>query len=223
MARLIVQVEGVTEENFVNAVLRDHLILHGHHEVSARRMGNARLREQRHGIKPWTVARKDIVTRLKENAAWLVTTFVDFYRLPLDWPGREAAAELQHHQKGLTVENAIIEDLADTNNAHRVIPFVMVHEFEALLFSDCAKFSESLQRPELGNRLLAIRNSFSCPEEINGSPETAPSKRLEALLPYRKALDGPAAAQAIGLERMRTECPHFDDWLSRLEAKPQGD
>ena len=60
------------------------------------------------------------------------------------------------------------------------------------------------------------------PEEIDDSPDTAPSKRIQALIPgYRKPLSGTLAARAIGLPRIRSACPHFSDWLDRLENLPQ--
>lgn len=102
--------------------------------------------------------------------------------------------------------------------AQRFVPFVVMHEFEALLFSDCAAFASGIDRPELSVDFQSIRNSFATPEHINDSPVTAPSKRVEALIPgYEKPLLGVLAALEIGLDTMRQECPHFSDWLGRLE------
>ncbi len=102
----------------------------------------------------------------------------------------------------------------------RFLPLVMMHEFEAMLFSDCAAFGNAIERPDLSPCLQAIRNDFPNPESINDSPETAPSKRIEALFPaYQKVLMGNLAALEIGLDRIRAECPHFRNWLERLEAR----
>ena len=72
-----------------------------------------------------------------------------------------------------------------------------------------------------GNRQqkrIAIRNRFSTPEEINDSPATAPSKRVESLVPrYQKPLMGTLAAQQVGLAAIRKACPHFDNWVRTLE------
>ncbi len=93
-----------------------------------------------------------------------------------------------------------------------------MHEFEGLLFSDCAAFSRGIGKPELESRFQEIRDQFTTPEEINDSPETAPSKRVEALVPgYQKPFLGNLAILEIGLERIRTECPLFDAWLRQLE------
>ncbi|MGC9946546.1 MAG: DUF4276 family protein [Bryobacteraceae bacterium] len=54
---------------------------------------------------------------------------------------------------------------------------------------------------------------------IDDSPVTAPSKRVEALVPgYQKPLLGALAILEIGLARIRAERPHFNDWLTRIEA-----
>ncbi len=74
-------------------------------------------------------------------------------------------------------------------------------------------------------QLERIRGKFSTPEDIDDSPDTAPSKRIEALLPrYRKRIDGPLLAQTIGLETIRLECPRFREWMQRLEhfGAPRG-
>lgn len=103
-----------------------------------------------------------------------------------------------------------------------LIPFVVLHEFEGLLFSHCERFSRGIGRPELAPQLQIIRDRFGSPEEINDSPTTAPSKRIEALIPtYKKPILGIAAVLAIGLETIRSACPHFRSWLERLETWPQ--
>lgn len=104
-------------------------------------------------------------------------------------------------------------------NPDRFIPFVMMHEFEGLLFSDCERFSRGIGRPDLAEALQAVRDEFASPEEINDSPITAPSKRLEQLvLDYEKPLLGTLAVLEIGLDAIRRECPHFREWLLSLEV-----
>ena len=90
MPRILVHVEGQTEENFVNTVLAPHLYSVGYTSVSARRLGNARQRSQR-GIRRWRSVRTDIVNHLKADQGTVATTMVDYYGLPHTWPGREQA------------------------------------------------------------------------------------------------------------------------------------
>ena len=152
---------------------------------------------------------------------------VDYYGLPRTgpkaWPGREEALNTTVLAKPEVVEKSLLQDVVQTMGASfdssRFIPFVTMHEFEALLFSDCERFALGIGKPEMTDPLQEIRNAFSNPEEIDDSPDTAPSKRVVALIPgYQKPLMGTLAALGIGLVAMRAECPHFDAWVKRLET-----
>jgi len=102
--------------------------------------------------------------------------------------------------------------------ARQFLPYVQMYEFEGLLFSDVEKLASGLGVTEVRDSFAAIRDGFSTPEEINDSPETAPSKRLLALMDrYEKPLYGSLAALEIGLDKIRNECGRFDGWVSRLE------
>ena len=102
MARLFILVEGETEETFVNELLAPHLYGKGFESVSARLMGNARLRAQRGGVRGWTEVRTEIVRHLRTDVALFVTTMVDYYGMPSDpkktkaWPGRYESTHLEY-------------------------------------------------------------------------------------------------------------------------------
>ena len=222
MARLLVHVEGHTERGFVEEILREHLVARGYHSVDARFVGNSRQRGG--GIKNWPSFRKGILNHLRQDTDCVSTTLVDYYALPAGaergWPGRaESSALATAEAKGRCVEDAIMGDLSGAVDLRRFVPFVMMHEFEGLLFSDCAAFSRAVQHPELEAEFSAIRRQFATAEDINDSPDTAPSKRVRRLFPkYVKPLFGVLAARQIGLGTIRAECPHFDRWLDILEA-----
>ena len=227
MTRLLVHVEGLTEETFVNEALAPHLYGHGITRVSARLMGNARQRSHRGGIKPWTATRKDIVTHLREDPQCIATLMVDFYGMPKDgsraWPGRSEAAATAFQYKAKTIQDRLQEDLRRAMGPgfddRRFIPYIMMHEFEAMLFSDCGQFGNALGRPELAPRFQEIRDQFATPEEIDDSPNAAPSRRIVRLIPgYQKPLMGNLAVLGVGLDAIRSECPNFRCWLERLES-----
>lgn len=227
VSRLFVICEGQTEETFVNEVLAPYLYDKGWLSVSARIMGNARLRRNRGGVKGWPAVRDEVLRRLKEDKSCFVTTLVDYYALPQEgtkaWPGRAAASGLVHSEKGELIEREIIADLSQAlgNNAgevSRVIPFILIHEFEALCFADCEAFSKAIGEPSLAPKMSEIREQFDSPEEINDSPETAPSKRILSLYPeYQKPLAGNIGLLGVGLEAIRSQCEHFSNWLSKLD------
>jgi hypothetical protein len=229
MARLLIHVEGQTEESFVNEVLRNHLVAKGYHSVDARIIGNARLRQYRGGIRPWPSARKDIINHLREDQECIATTMVDYYALPQtapgEWPGRARSKRMSTvEEKARCVQDALRDDvvteMGNRFDSDRFMPFVVMHEFEGLLFSDCAAFSRGIGRSDLEVSLREIREDFATPEEINDSSDTAPSKRVEALVPgYQKPLLGVLAVLEIGLARIREACPHFNGWLEELESR----
>ena len=221
MTRLLIHVEGETEETFVNEVLRDDLMAKGYHSVGARILGSSR---QRGGVGKWLDVRTEIRNHLLADPGCAATTMVDYYGLPQNWPGRAPARALRTvDQKGRCVQDAVKKDLVKAMGSrfasNRFVPFVVMHEFEGLLFSDCVAFSQGINRPDLAIRFRKIRENFATPEDINDSPNTAPSKRIEALVKgYQKPLLGVLAALEIGLDRIRTACPHFDGWMKQLEA-----
>jgi hypothetical protein len=93
-----------------------------------------------------------------------------------------------------------------------------MHEFEGLLFSAPERAAAGMYRPDIAPALRAIRESFATPEDINDDRKTAPSKRIEAIIPgYNKPTLGNLAAIEVGLDAIRMACPLFDDWLTKLE------
>ena len=222
MSRILVHVEGHTEEAFVNQVLAPHLHRMGYAGVSARLVGNARQRSRRGGGRSWEAVRKGILNHLQRDQTALSTTMVDYYGLPRTWPGREGAPRhATLSERAAAVEQAILEDIStEIRRPPRFVPYVVMHEFEGLLFSDPDRFAQSLGNPDLAPELRAIRREFRTPEDINDSPDTAPSKRvLNLYRGYRKPVDGVLAMQEIGLDTVRDACPLFDAWIAALEQQ----
>ncbi len=175
--------------------------------------------------------RGDILRTLWKRSRPVCTTMFDFYGMPDNWPGRTEAARLPNDRKGEHVEEALRADLAaNTSKDFRpelFIPFVQVHEFEALLFADVARLVEVLastpilrQSPErLVEKFKKILDQAGQPEAINDGRDTCPSRRIKGLVPgFEKLAHGTVAAGRIGIEVMKRKCPHFAQWVKRLEA-----
>ena len=204
LIRLAISVEGPTEEEFVNRLIVGHLRSKG---IEAR---------------PISVGGNVTVARLAHelrNLFWeryhFVTSLIDFYGFRDK--GNRTIRQL---------EQAVFDDvdrlIGRSWDQRTVFPYVQRHEFEGLLFSNVDGFSTlglpGIDEPCLES-LRRIRHHFDTPEDINDDQATAPSKRIEALVPrYIKRLHGPLVAEATGLERIRGECPRFDGWVRRLEA-----
>ncbi|MCB1189259.1 MAG: DUF4276 family protein [Leptospiraceae bacterium] len=222
MRRLIVHVEGETEEMFVNEILAPYLRNYGYTNVSARLIGNARNRSRRGGIRDWKTVKQEILNHLRNDPNCISTIMVDYYALPKDWPGRGDAEKFSFPQKAEYIQNELAEDIRSEMgsgfNPSRFIPNVVMHEFEGLLFSDPASFARGIGKPRIEAQLQQIRNQFSTPEEINDSSTTAPSKRIEQIIPnYEKPILGTLAILEIGLLKIKEECPNFHRWILNLE------
>ena len=153
------------------------------------------------------------------------TTLVDFYRLPAKFPGKQDASEKDLlFEKPKAIYEALISALANDLSEgalERFIPYVQMHEFEGLLFSDPTAFARAIGRNDIAADLLAIRRRFETPEHINDHPNTAPSKRIMQLVEgYEKPISGSLAALEIGIGSIQDSCPLFNDWLAKLESLP---
>jgi len=218
MVRVYVLVEGQTEETFVKSVLQPHF--NGREiYLFPRLIGKPGYRG---GIRKYSQARGDILAALKQEADCFCTTMFDYYGMPNSWPERETARQKPLAERAPMVEQAIMADIAaelgEGSNCARFIPYVQMHEFEALLFSSPKLLADGL---ELRNEseVQRIRDQFQSPEEINDSQQTAPSKRIRGLnAGYSKVTDGVLISQKIGLNAMRAECPHFNEWIEKLET-----
>ncbi len=228
--RLHVVVEGQTEETFVKTVLAPDLGAHGvfidAHRITTGRHHGANFRG---GLVRYDHLVRDLLIWMKQDAnpdSWF-TTMVDFYRLPRDFPDPGPRLNVPSLERVLSLEAAFADDIAQRLAgrlvANRFIPYIQLHEFEALLFSDPTAFREAFPEQEtVIHRLTAIRTQFSNPEEIDDGATTAPSKRIMKIVPgYEKPVAGPLIAQRIGLALMAQSCPHFGAWIRRLRNPPQ--
>jgi hypothetical protein len=222
--RLIVVVEGQTESNFVNRVLRSHLLRSGI-AATATIVGKAKAADRGrsgpgvrggNGYADW---KRDIRNCLNSNRGqdfWL-TTLCDLYGLPDDFPGwAPQAGDQDTAARCDRLEQALKNDIDDW----RFSPYIQRHEFEALVLAaqDCLGDLFDADDQLSGLAMLRSEVAGMAPEEINDSPTTAPSKRLLRRIPgYRKAEDGPDAIELAGLPSVRSQCPRFDAWLTGLE------
>jgi hypothetical protein len=217
--RVYVVAEGPTEELFLSEILAPTLFpLQVYLQPIV--LGPS---GHRGGHVSYARVRRDILAYLKQDRQACCSTMLDFYGLGKGFPGQPLPADLSGREQAARIERAMAADIGgevpDLRPDVRFIPYLQLHEYEGLLFSDPAAFATSIGQKHLAQRFQEIRNEFTTPEDINDDPNTAPSKRVLGLYAsYRKVLGGTIAAKAIGIDRMRQECPHFRDWVERLEA-----
>ena len=223
MSRVLALVEGQTEQTFIREVLAPALGIAGVY-VYPRLIGKP---GHKGGVGSFDRARVEITNLLKQEPRSHVTTMFDYYGIPASWPGVSAAKGRSYAEIPGIVEMAIGDKIArgmgESFNRSRFIPYIQMHEFEALLFSDPATLAQAIGQNALTGDFQSIVDSFGACEAIDDGPTTAPSKRIQSVAPsYQKVLVGSIAAKRIGLIRMREKCPHFSQWVAKLEALGSG-
>ena len=211
MKKVYVYCEGQTEESFVNNILLPAFFPDYYFRSIICTSSNRNERKYAGGVVTYGKIKKELQRICGEHKHEIVTTMIDYYGLPQDTPGIDCS-ETDIYKKISIIENSINEDIGWTNFHCNL----MLHEFETLLFSDPDVFINDFG-DEIANQINEIRSSFENPEYINNSTQTAPSKRLLRIIPnYSKVRNGTILSQKIGIDKMRKECPHFDNWLKSL-------
>jgi hypothetical protein len=217
--RVNVVVEGPTEESFIDNVLA-RVLWPRNIFLSARLLG---VPGHKGGRPNYARLKKDVLLLLKQDRTAFCSMMLDLYGLGPGFPGTPLPPDLPGLEKAALIEDAVKTDicalLPDLRPDVRFLPYIQVHEYEGLLFSNPEEFAECIHHAPLAEHFRRIRDNFPTPEDINDDPATAPSKRVLAAYPrYKKVFDGTTAAMAVGVESMRRECPHFRQWVERLES-----
>ena len=224
MIRVNVLAEGQTEMNFVKKVLNNffagRLFLNSRCVLTSR--DNRRNYEFRGGMTTYRRAKNDIICWLKSDSDAYVTTMFDFFQIPKDFPDYTKAMGESNHAAGAAIlekgmRNDIQENLPSSLR-NRFIPYIQLHEVEALLYTDLNVIKKDyLDAKDVAaiDRLISETKDIP-PEEINHGEETAPSKRLMNAINYRKGNIPVAWLESITIPRVRDCCPHFSGWIDKL-------
>lgn len=212
MIRLMVICEGETEHTFVTELLAPYFLSKGiicSAPLIKKSMG---------GIVPWSGLKDQIIKHLHEKA--YVTTFIDLYGIKDSYffPKWQDSKAIQDKYKKIEfVESAMRDDIGSS----LFIPYVQLHEFEALLFCKKEVFGSLIPPDDFvdEDELDKVIDQFPNPELINNSFATSPSHRIMNIIKgYEKELYGFCIAQETGLNIIRDKCKHFDEWICRLEC-----
>ncbi len=222
MKRLYLTVEGQTEQSFAVDVLQPYLAPFNVMVLNPRLTG---LHKRRKGRIPTGGLLSTFNHSLDDIRKWMredkstdarFSIMVDLYSLPKDFPGYDEAMKLTDpFQQAEKLELELANELNDP----RFIPYVQVHEFEAIILTNADCFLEWFENIEKQiGKLKAECEKFKTPEEINGGRQTHPKARIKKYIPdYHENIDGPILAKYIGLDEIKIKCLHFAQWLKKLE------
>ena len=218
MKRLVFIVEGETEEAFVNNILRPYFQNCGLYNP----MQCFKIKHTQGGMHKYSYVRNDVLNTIYETDV-IVTTMFDLYALPHSFPGYDEAQAIENHLDRVKfLEAKMKEDIEENQGRpfNNYIPYIQLHEFEALAFSSSNGFEALFEDNEMDYKgIRAVIDNFPNPEDINDSPETAPSKRMQKLIQgYNKVTYGIGLIEYTGIDVILRKCPHFRKWIERLIA-----
>ena len=214
MKRLIIVCEGPTEQEFCKDVLCPYF------QSKGIILEYPNIKHSNGGIVSWATLKKQLHNHLYEGNT-IVSMLIDFYRIKdsYSFPGWMEAKQINEISEKMKFLFDEMKKDIDSDLRSRFIPYIQIHEFEALLFSDISVFEKNFTQHELNMQLLedAVA-SADTPEGINNGPNTAPSVRLmQAVVGYDKVVYGACLAYGIGLEKIREKCLLFNEWIKILE------
>lgn len=224
MRRINILVEGVSEQEFVRRILapwflKEQILVLG---IPLRKGGGGK------GFSNFEHFKNNVKPLLHEKDEPIISTFVDLYRFPVQSgdPTEEQAlkacsalptaeAKIEGFEQLLT---DAVEKIKPTAN---FVPYVQMHEFEALIFSNAAVLD--IEDERIAQKMMEVSAAIE-PEEINTTENGHPAKRLELIFEqykrkYNKGADAVDYLELIGIEVIMEKCPRFRNWLERLLAK----
>lgn len=215
--------EGKTEERFVITVLKPFLRKRNIC-VKQRLLITSKKNNSKGGIISYQQVERDLSVWAKEcrtkiNERHYFTTMFDLYALPNDFPEKDKADKIHDkYERIKTIEIAFFENLK--GRIDNFIPYIQLHEIEALLFCDIdkliAEFPKSKKEIEKLKNVLSVHQNN--PELINDGTQTAPSKRIEKALEGKYRYNKPNTIEKVtDIDILREKCRHFNDWISKLE------
>ena len=214
MKKIIFICEGQTEQMFCDKILKPHfnslgiiieypLIIHSNG-----------------GIVKWNHLKLQIENHYASDNVAIITTFIDYYGIEdyHNFPDWNLAKRESDIGKTINFVQASMKKSILGNAKNQFVPYIQLHEFEALLLCDYRAFVEYYIPSEYNAAGLHTLCSLN-PEEVNNGLTTAPSKRIIQNIPgFDKVNAGPDICSLIGLTIIRGKCPRFNMWLSALGA-----
>jgi len=217
MKRLLIVAEGQTEELFVKKHLQPYLQSQGLMNL----VQCHRIKSTGGGLVRFHQLEADLCRDLRGKDV-VVSTMIDLYALPGNFPNYHEAMQLSDHLERVEfLENRLkdyLQSKMDIALSH-FIPNIQLHEFESLLFASERGFELFDEQVVAFPALQKVMAAYPNPETINDGKETAPSKRMQKLVQgYNKVVDGNAMIERIGMRTVLEKCPHFSKWVNSIIA-----
>lgn len=208
MKRLVFIVEGNTEIALVNKLISPYLYSLGYNiPITSRTIITNRKQHKKGGVSSYGKFRNEVERTLAEGNV-IVTTLIDFFKLPTDFPCfTEDSYSINLIEEAISVDIGYERDF---------IPYIQRHEFEALMFSSKEGFEFVIDDQVKLNAIQDIIDKYPNPEDINNTRLTAPSKRMENIFDYDKTSDGEMIIEELSIKEVMNKCPRFKIWIEKI-------
>jgi len=221
MKHLYIIVEGETELEFVNRILIPHFTAKGLHTHIQGLM--ITMKGGGHGFNNIEHFKKTLKPLLFYEKEPVITTMIDHYGINSEnkLPNyTNCIKEIDIEKRINCMEQSLMTVVNSIKKYPNFIPNIVRHEMETLLFANPEKGFE-LEKEEIKNEVLAICSEIPNVEDINCTPQGAPSKRLQQIYKnhnrkYSKISDGVNIAELTGIDTILKKCPRFKSWIDNL-------
>ncbi len=221
MKHLYIIVEGKTELEFVNRLLIPYLVGRG---LKTHIQGlPIDMKGGGHGFNNIEHFKKTIRPLLSNENAPFITTMIDHYGINSEkkLPNYlNCIKEIDVEKRIICMENSLNQAVQSIKAYDFFMPNIMRHEMETLLFAH-PESGFDLESDDIKQGVLDICAQFPNIEDINSTPQGAPSKRLEKVFEkfgkkYNKGADAVDIAELRGIEIILEKCPRFKHWIEQL-------
>lgn len=213
MKMIYILCEGQTEEAFINEVLGPYfanLMIFIKPIICTTKRTTSK--KYKGGVSDYNKVKNELTILCKQHKNEMITTMFDYYAMPSNTPNIDCT-EVDVYKRMELIEEAINNDIGQPNCFFNF----MLHEFEGILFSSPDAFI-AITDEQTVEEIRKMRDEAISPEHINNSTETAPSKRLESLIPnYAKVKNGALLSKNIGIDILLKECKHFEKWVEKIK------
>lgn len=207
--RLVFLVEGDCEIWFINHIIIPYLYrlpeaTEYKWSMNAQKVTTNRHLNAKGGVINYQLVKNEIQRLISQKNPW-ITTFFDCFRLPNSFPGFTQGYD------------AIEREISNDIQYDRLLPYLQKYEFEALLFTSPEEFSKLDIDDKQYNQIISISKQYPSVEDINGGPDTAPSKRLQKIFHYVKTTDSKEVLKNVPIDVLMKRSPRFNNWIKSLE------
>jgi len=228
MKHLYIIVEGEIELEFVNRILIPYFIRKGLHTQIQGLM--ITMKGGGHGFNNIEHFKKTLKPLLFYENEPIITTMIDHYGINSEkkLPNyTHCINEINVEDRISCMEQSLVYVVNSIKEYRYFIPNIVRHEMETLLLAD-PDIGFQLEIDEIREDVLKICKETSNIEDINCTPEGAPSKRLIQIYKnynkkYSKVAVGVDIAELTGIETILQKCPRFKSWIDKLIQIARGE